>query len=216
MARPRNTQERRAQIVTALLTVMAKQGYERASIVAVAAEAGLTPGLVHYHFKSKQEILLSLVVCLHEARRVELDARLARAGDPVARLLAFVDAHLDPAADPDRAAAACWVTIGAEALRQDEVRRLFEELTRGQAGELRLLLTDALRARGRTTADVEALAAGVLAAIQGCHHLAATTPGVVPAGSPARTVRRMVMGLIDSQSSAASGRPGRSTGGKAR
>ena len=50
MARPRNTEERRRQIVDGLRLVMAENGYDGASVQAVAKAAGLTAGLVHYHF----------------------------------------------------------------------------------------------------------------------------------------------------------------------
>ena len=56
MARPSNTEERRQQIVEGLLRVMAERGYERASIAEIAKAAGLSPGLVHYHFTEKQEL----------------------------------------------------------------------------------------------------------------------------------------------------------------
>lgn len=61
MARTPNTEARRAEITRALLTVIAQHGYERATIQSIAAQAGLAPGLIHYHFKSKQEILVSLI-----------------------------------------------------------------------------------------------------------------------------------------------------------
>jgi len=59
MARPSNTDERRLQIMGALVKVMAKRGYDGASVADIARAARLTPGLVHYHFKNKQEILLA-------------------------------------------------------------------------------------------------------------------------------------------------------------
>ena len=40
---------------------MAEVGYEKASIQVIAKEAGLTSGLIHYHFKTKQEILIAAV-----------------------------------------------------------------------------------------------------------------------------------------------------------
>ncbi|HEY4122015.1 MAG TPA: TetR family transcriptional regulator, partial [Byssovorax sp.] len=52
--------ERRAQIVAALARVMAARGYERATVAQIAAEAGLAAGLVHYHFASKRDVLLTL------------------------------------------------------------------------------------------------------------------------------------------------------------
>src|SRR5262249_30829735 len=95
MARPSNTDERREQITQAMVKVMARRGYDGASIGDIAKAARLTPGLVHYHFKSKQEILLEalhLLVVRHEAK---LDERLAAvAGDPGAEVAAFIDVHL--------------------------------------------------------------------------------------------------------------------------
>ena len=58
MPRPSNTDARREQIVLGLQRVMAERGYEKATVSAIAQAAGLTPGLVHYHFKNKQEMLL--------------------------------------------------------------------------------------------------------------------------------------------------------------
>ena len=36
---------------------MAKRGYDGASVADIAKAARLTPGLVHYHFKNKQELI---------------------------------------------------------------------------------------------------------------------------------------------------------------
>ena len=56
MSRPSNTEARRGQIVDAMVQVLAREGYEGASVQAVARVAGLAPGLVHYHFRRKLEI----------------------------------------------------------------------------------------------------------------------------------------------------------------
>jgi len=61
MARPSNTEARRSQIVDGLVMVLSERGYERSSVQAIASAAGLSPGLVHYHFKNKLEILVELV-----------------------------------------------------------------------------------------------------------------------------------------------------------
>jgi TetR/AcrR family transcriptional regulator, transcriptional repressor of bet genes len=102
MARPSNTEQRRAEIATALLEVMARHGYERASVASVAAAAGLSPGLVHYHFQSKHEILLEALERLATGSAARLEARLSDAaaanGDEVA---AFIDFHLGLGADAD-------------------------------------------------------------------------------------------------------------------
>ncbi|MCQ4087993.1 TetR/AcrR family transcriptional regulator [Saccharibacillus sp. JS10] len=49
---------KKKQIVEAAARIIAEKGYESASIKEIATEAGLTaPGLIHYYFKSKEEIL---------------------------------------------------------------------------------------------------------------------------------------------------------------
>src|SRR5688500_4811014 len=104
MARPSNTEERRHQILDALLRVMARKGYDGAAVTDVAAEAGLTPGLVHYHFENKLEILIELLRRLVARHEEALDRALEAADrSPPAQLAAFIDFHLSlgPTADPD-------------------------------------------------------------------------------------------------------------------
>lgn len=197
MARRSNTAERRAQIVAALGRVMAERGYDGASVAAIAEAAGLTPGLVHYHFRSKQEILLALLE--HLAATVR--ARVERAGGdtPRERLGRLVDAFLALDAAADAGAVACWVTLGAEALRQEEVRRLYAGATAESVEALEAAVRAVLADEGRSTREARAIAAGALAAIQGYMVTSVAVPGAVPRGSAARTLRAMVLGAVEAQ-----------------
>jgi TetR/AcrR family transcriptional repressor of bet genes len=193
MARPSNTEERRQQIVKGLLRVMAERGYERASIAEIAKAAGLSPGLVHYHFTDKQEILLTLVAQLAARVRERVKARLERVRDGAqARVDAFLDAFLATGDDADPASVAAWVTISAEAVRQPEVREVYQRVVREDLGHLEELVGAVI---GRRRA--KAVAAGLFAAVQGYFVLAAAAPEVIPAGSAASTVKRMAAGLLD-------------------
>ena len=49
--------ERRAQLVRAALTVASRDGIEAAAVRAIAAEAGVSLGVVHYCFEDKNELL---------------------------------------------------------------------------------------------------------------------------------------------------------------
>jgi TetR/AcrR family transcriptional repressor of bet genes len=194
MGRPSNTEERRQQIVAGLLRVMSERGYERASVAEIAKAAGLSPGLVHYHFKDKQEILLTLVEQLTARVRERVAARLSqvRGEDARARVDAFLDAFLALGPDADPASVASWVTISAEAIRQPEVRALYEKAVRTDLGHLEELVS-AVTGKDRA----RAVAAGLFAAIQGYFVLAASVPGLVPPGSAASTVKSMAAGLLD-------------------
>ncbi len=52
---------RREQILAAAYEVAAQEGLEGTTILQVAAVAGLSPGLVMFHFKSKRQLLLALL-----------------------------------------------------------------------------------------------------------------------------------------------------------
>ncbi|GEL72947.1 TetR family transcriptional regulator [Myxococcus virescens] len=194
MPRPSNTEERRQQIVAGLLKVMSERGYERASVSEIAKAAGLSPGLVHYHFSGKQEILLTLVEQLAAQARQRVATRLERVKGPDARARvdAFVEAFLATGGDAAPAAVASWVTISAEAIRQPEVRAIYAQVVRADLEHLTSLVAAVV---GRRKAP--ALAAGLFAAVQGYFVLAASVPGLVPAGSAASTVKRMAAGLLD-------------------
>jgi TetR/AcrR family transcriptional repressor of bet genes len=198
MARPSNTEQRRAQIISGLITVMAKHGYDGASIADIAKAADLTAGLVHYHFKSKQEILLWALRDLSQRHLSALDERLAEAGDdPIARLAALIDVHLGLGAHANPEALACWILLSGEALRNAKIR--------GDFSQTLVAITERIAAvirQGRTRGvfrcdDVEAAASALTATIQGYFVLAATARAIIPKGSAARATKRMADGLLN-------------------
>ncbi len=140
MGRPSLRRQRRAEITLAFARVLARSGYAGATIVAVAQEAGVAPGLVHHHFRDKADLLDSLLDELL-ARFRSRTARLSAGGDP---LQAYLDAALALGESADVAAARCWVGLLAEAIREPalfaKVRRLVDaevgEIERRAAGRL--------------------------------------------------------------------------------
>lgn len=197
MARPKNTDARRAQITAGLLEVLAAHGYEGATVAAIARAAGLAPGLVHYHFATKEEILVALVEELAGRLDARAKAALATTGDdPRGRLLAYVDAHVALGEGADAQAVAAWVAIGAEATRRPEVRRLYQAAVKRRLTTLEALLRDCLRAEGQSARPAEAWAAAVASAIEGAYLLAAAAPGTLPRGFAAPALRRLIGGLF--------------------
>jgi len=51
----------RAKLIEAAYEVLATQGYEATTIKAVAQAAGVAPGLIHYYFASKEELLAAVL-----------------------------------------------------------------------------------------------------------------------------------------------------------
>ena len=130
--------ERRAQIVDAFARVLAEHGYAGATVAAVAAEAGVSPGLVHHHFADKADLLAMLLEDL--VGRFRRRARsLEEKTDP---LSAYADAAVALGASADVVAARCWVGVLAEAVRDPtlfaQVRRLLDtelETIRRRSGD---------------------------------------------------------------------------------
>jgi TetR/AcrR family transcriptional repressor of bet genes len=191
MARPSNTQQRRQQIVDALLSVMAERGYEGASIQAIARQAGLAPGLIHYHFGTKQEILLDAIRQLTDLVDQRFQALSRRAASPRERLRAFIDARLAQGEGGSPAAVAAWVIVGAEAVRQPEVKAAYQEVMRAQQALLERLLRDHA-GDALTPREVRHLCGLVLAAIEGAFQLSVSAHDVMPRNYAARTLMAVV------------------------
>lgn len=104
--------ERRSEIILAFARVMAKHGFAGATMVGVAEEAGISPGLLHHYFRSKNEMLTELTDNLirNFHRRIESD-KDHRSCDT------YIDAALKLDERADSIAAKCWVSVLAEALR---------------------------------------------------------------------------------------------------
>jgi AcrR family transcriptional regulator len=83
--------DRREQIVAAATAVIGRRGYANTSLKDVAQEAGIAPGLLHYYFPSKEELLLDVVGGLEEALMREWREAVAGIADPLERVTAAVD-----------------------------------------------------------------------------------------------------------------------------
>jgi AcrR family transcriptional regulator len=76
MGRKSNADQRRTEIVWALYDCLAEQGHEKVTIKAIAARAGLPYGVIHYYFKSKDDIISALAQALVDRYSQKLDAQL--------------------------------------------------------------------------------------------------------------------------------------------
>ena len=97
------------------------------------------------------------------------------------------------AASSERAApeiVAAWVMIGAEAVRQPEVRTVYQRMVADELALLATLLADCLRAAGRVAEAATPLAAGLAALIAGAYQLSSATTDVMPRGYAAEAATR--------------------------
>ena len=68
--------------------LVAAHGYEGASTKEIARVAGVSKGLLHYHFESKEELLLQALSYLAEQIAADIQGRANRPGPALERLLA--------------------------------------------------------------------------------------------------------------------------------
>ena len=104
--------------------------------------------------------------------------------------------HLKLGDEADPEAAACWMVVSGEALRQPAVRRAFEASVAEFVGRLQAIIEAGNLAGDFDCPEPEAAAGAILATIQGYFVLAATARGQIPLGSAARSTRRMAAGLL--------------------
>jgi TetR/AcrR family transcriptional regulator, transcriptional repressor of bet genes len=83
--------ERREQILIAAYEVAAREGLDGTTISQVAVTAGLSPGLVMFHFKSKRQLLLALLDwLLATTTLLHVDVEIERIASPLDRLIALL------------------------------------------------------------------------------------------------------------------------------
>ena len=79
---------RRHQLIEATIDVLARKGYAALTLADVARAAGLSVGMVIFHFESKEKLLVETLKSLAEDYRVNWQEALATAGPTPAHKLA--------------------------------------------------------------------------------------------------------------------------------
>jgi TetR/AcrR family transcriptional repressor of bet genes len=88
---------RRQQLIDATIETIAVRGYARTTLTDVANQAGLSHGLVNFHFQSKEKLLSETLMFLAEEYRENWTQALAAAGpSPAHRLDAMLRADFNP------------------------------------------------------------------------------------------------------------------------
>jgi AcrR family transcriptional regulator len=82
---------RRTQIVRAAAAVLGRQGYAETSLKDVAREARVAPGLLHYYFESKEDLLLEVVMVTERVMVASWKAVVEAVDDPLERIVTGLD-----------------------------------------------------------------------------------------------------------------------------
>jgi TetR/AcrR family transcriptional repressor of bet genes len=100
---------RRQQVIEATITTLAARGFARTTLTEVARTAGISHGLVLFHFETKEKLLTETLTFMTAEYHDNWQAALALApADPAAQLLALIEADFAPAiTTPARLGAWC-------------------------------------------------------------------------------------------------------------
>jgi AcrR family transcriptional regulator len=112
----------RERILDAAVTLIAREGIDDVRIARIAIAAGVSAGLVHYHFASREALLAE---ALEHSYEIAGNARLSVPEDEPApatrRLAAMIDQCL-PLTEPLRDDWVLWVELWLRAVRHPELR----------------------------------------------------------------------------------------------
>lgn len=178
----------RDRLIDAAFAVVARDGLETASVKTIAAEAGVTSGLLHYHFPGKDALM-------EAALRRGLDDYIARSR--ARRAANAADGQLDALLAEARAAITVdadffrvRLAFAARALTHPALAAVLRELTAAAVEETALTLA-AAAGRAAPTAQDRVVAQSLKAAFDGVMLATLTDPAF-----PLEEAAELLMGAV--------------------
>lgn len=132
---------RRQQLIDATIAILARKGYAALTVADVAKKAGLSAGIVIFHFNSKDELLAAALSFLAAEYRANWESRMAGAGpSPAERLEAMLLADFDEGVfTADKLAA--WIAFWGET----QGRPVYDQICAAHDAERRAVLENLCR-----------------------------------------------------------------------
>jgi TetR/AcrR family fatty acid metabolism transcriptional regulator len=158
---------RRAQIVAAAIDTVAELGYGQASLARIADRAGVSKGVILYHFADKDDLIRELVTDLVAKAEAYMRPRIEAQSTGAGILRAYIESNLGVMrANRNHVAATVDIALNARAA---DGSRLFDSsiLETGQADLQRLLAHFQDTGEFRADFDPAVMALAIRAAIDG-------------------------------------------------
>jgi AcrR family transcriptional regulator len=169
--------EKAQRIVEAMRSSVARRGVAGSTFDHVAREAGVSRGLLHYYFGTKERLLAEVVRHDADVRMALLDEQLAAASTPD-DVLALLSATHEEMLDRDSELITLVFELFALSRRHEEIALEFEELVRRTREQLADILRDK-QAEGavRLAAEPDAVADVLFAMADGMAMRMLADPG---------------------------------------
>ncbi|MBN1438755.1 MAG: TetR/AcrR family transcriptional regulator [Anaerolineales bacterium] len=127
--RPDVSEERRSQIIDSAIKVFTRKGFADARMDDVAAESGLSKGLLYWYFKSKEEIIIAISDLLFGAEFRTMEVLSSEGGSARECLEKFLDLFIQDLRGIQKVAPVIY-EFYALAFRNAMVRRVMQRYLR--------------------------------------------------------------------------------------
>jgi TetR/AcrR family transcriptional repressor of bet genes len=158
---------RQKQLIEATIAALSRFGYGKLTLNHVATIAGLSPGIVNFHFRSKEQLLAATLEYLVEEYEAFWTQSLAAAGESaVAKLEAMIEADFHPDIN-SLEKVTVWYAFWAEAQANPGYR---ERISRQEARyfeDIRALFQRLIEEGGYRGISADAVAYGITAMMDG-------------------------------------------------
>lgn len=143
MTRP-TADERKATILDAVLKMIIDVGYTKMTVADVARVAGVSTALVHYHFSSKNELIVEALRAASNDDKTLRESFVAAEATALARLERVLLGSL-PGHTTD-ASWLLWIETWGETRREPAIRDVMDDLNQHEQGVIVRLIADGVRA----------------------------------------------------------------------
>ncbi|MBN9074179.1 MAG: TetR family transcriptional regulator C-terminal domain-containing protein [Rhizobiales bacterium] len=159
-------EKRRRQLINATIASLSKNGYAATTLSDITVEAGLSTGIVNFHFETKEALFDATLRYLVDEYREHWNAAREQAGEvPAAQLWAVLNCDFDRKVCTKRKLAAWGAFVGEEKTRPSyralcgSLDAMYEEFFVSLCGRLKL--------EGTYRFDVRTTALGICAMMTG-------------------------------------------------
>ncbi|MEW6525797.1 MAG: TetR/AcrR family transcriptional regulator [Spirochaetota bacterium] len=157
---------RRNQLTKAAYKVVSRKGYYNFTVRDIAKEAGLSTGLVHYYFKNKDDLLVSVLRVMNENLSFYLAKALEQTDDPKEKLIIFMDEafHL---VEREKEYFHVLIDFWTQLNHNERMRKANVKLYQSYRAECSKIIKEGIEKKVFKDVDVEYTATMIVAFVQG-------------------------------------------------
>ncbi|MBI4832538.1 MAG: TetR family transcriptional regulator C-terminal domain-containing protein [Candidatus Lindowbacteria bacterium] len=209
MARKIVAPQRREQIIEALFDCLAEKGHEKITVKDIAARAKLHYGVIHYYFKSKDEIISAVADYIISRYASLLAERLAGAGSAADKVRVALDFLVDESIF-NRRMNRVFYNLVQMAFERKAIRDSLRKLVRVYRGNLAQVVGEGVAKGEFASRDSSETASLMVALIEGMALQWVIEPEALEKARIKRLVSEAIeKRLTDSQGSSSKSRAGR-------